>query len=107
MPEIKPLQTSMHVPVTSIFDDDSIKIEQASMETSLAHYKSMGYFSDTQGQLTPHLVFGSGQISNSCKGVGADLRSGDTIFPIICLRWYFRCSRAANSIVGDPVLPKI
>ena len=30
--------------VTSNFDDDSIKNEQASMETAFAHYKSMGNF---------------------------------------------------------------
>ena len=37
---------------TSNFDDDPIKNEQASMETSLSHYRSMGYLSDTQGHLT-------------------------------------------------------
>ena len=31
-------------------------------------------------------------------------KSGDTIFPIISLRGYFfRCSRADNSIVGGPI----
>ena len=39
--------------VTSIFDDDSIKNERASMETPFSHYKSMGNYLDTQGQLTP------------------------------------------------------
>ena len=39
--------------VTSNFDDDSIKNEQASMETPFSHYKSMGIFLDAQGQLTP------------------------------------------------------
>ena len=39
--------------VTSNFDDDSIKNEQASMETPFSHYKSMGNFLDAQGQLTP------------------------------------------------------
>ena len=39
--------------VTSNADDDSIKNEWASMETSFSHYKSMGHFLDTQGQLTP------------------------------------------------------
>ena len=43
----------MPVMVTSNFDDDSIKHEQASMETAFSHYKSMGIFLDTQGQLTP------------------------------------------------------
>ena len=46
----------MHVLVTSNFDDDSIKNEQASMETAFSHYKSMGNVGnvlDAQGQLTP------------------------------------------------------
>ena len=42
----------MPVLVTSNFDDDSIKNEQASMETAFSHYKSMGICLDTQGQLT-------------------------------------------------------
>ena len=43
----------MPVLVTSNFDDDSIKNEQASMETPFSHYKSMGFFLDAaQGQLT-------------------------------------------------------
>ena len=42
----------MPVLVTSNFDDDSIKNEQASMET-FSHYKTMGNFLDAQGQLTP------------------------------------------------------
>ena len=39
--------------VTSNFDDDSIKNEQASMETPFFYYKSMGIFLDAQGQLIP------------------------------------------------------
>ena len=34
----------MPVLVTSNFDDDSIKNDQASMETPFSHYKSMGNF---------------------------------------------------------------
>ena len=45
-------QAFMPVLVTSNFDDDSIKNEQASMETSFSHYKYMGNFLDAQGQLT-------------------------------------------------------
>ena len=51
-PEIKLVQAFMPVLVTSNFDDDSIKNEQASMETPFSHYKSMGNFLDAQGQLT-------------------------------------------------------
>ena len=32
--------------------NDSIKNEQASMETAFSHYKYMGNFLDAQGQLT-------------------------------------------------------
>ena len=46
-------QAFMPVLVTSNFDDDSIKNERASMETAFSHYKSIGDFFDTQGQLTP------------------------------------------------------
>ena len=46
-------QAFMPVLATSNFDDDSIKNEQASMETPFSHYKSMGNFLDAQGQLTP------------------------------------------------------
>ena len=43
----------MPVLVTSNFEDDSIKNEQASMETPFSTYKSMGNFLDAQVQLTP------------------------------------------------------
>ena len=42
----------MPVLVTSRFDEDLIKNEQASLETPFPHYKSMGNFSDAQGHLT-------------------------------------------------------
>ena len=40
VPKIKPLQAFTYFLVTSNFDDDSIKNKQASMETSISHYKS-------------------------------------------------------------------
>ena len=43
-PEIKLFRAFMPVLVTRNFDDDSIKIEQASMETAFSHYKSMEIF---------------------------------------------------------------
>ena len=52
-PKIEVNWAFMPVLVTSNFDDDSIKNEQASMETAFSHYKSMGNFLDAQGQLTP------------------------------------------------------
>ena len=51
-PKIELDRAFMPVLVTSNFDDDSIKNEQASMETPFSHNKSMGNFLDVQGQLT-------------------------------------------------------
>ena len=52
-PKFKLDRAFMSVLVTSNFDDDSIKNEQASMEIPFSHYKSIGDFLDAQGQLTP------------------------------------------------------
>ena len=52
-PKIELDRAFMPVLVTSNFDDDLIKNEQASTETPFSHYKSMGNFLDAQGQLTP------------------------------------------------------
>ena len=52
-PETELVRAFMPVLVTCNFDDDSINNEWASMETAFSHYKSMGNFLDTQGQLTP------------------------------------------------------
>ena len=52
-PKIELDQAFMPVLVSSNFHDDSIKDEQASMETPFSHCKSMGNFLDAQGQLTP------------------------------------------------------
>ena len=52
-PKIKLDPAFIPVLVTSNFYDDSIKNEQASMETPFSHYKSNGNFLDAQGQLTP------------------------------------------------------
>ena len=52
-PKIELDQAFMPVLDTSNSDDESIKNEQASMETPFSHYKFMGNFLDAQGQLTP------------------------------------------------------
>ena len=48
-PKIKLDWAFMPVLVTSNFDDDLIKNEQASMEKPFSHYRSMGNFLDAQG----------------------------------------------------------
>ena len=57
--------SSLKVP--EIFDDDSIKNEQASMEISLSHDKSMGHFSDTQGQPKFELIQEFINVFVTCK----------------------------------------
>ena len=52
-PKIELDRAFMAVLVISNFGDDSIKNEQANIETPFSHYKSMGNFLDAQGQLTP------------------------------------------------------
>ena len=52
-PKIELDRAFMPVLVTRNFDDDSIKNEQANMETPFSHYKSLGNSLDAQGQLTP------------------------------------------------------
>ena len=49
-PKIVLDQAFMPVLVTSNFDDDSIKNEQASMETLFSHYKYMGNFLEARSQ---------------------------------------------------------
>ena len=75
LPKIKPLSSFYvcYTGNTSNFDDDSIKNDQASVEISLSHYKYMGYFSDTQGMLTPQYVVYSGHNSNSSRGLSISL----------------------------------
>ena len=52
-PKIELDRAFMPILVTSNFDNDLIKNEQANMETPFSHYKSMGNFLDAQEQLTP------------------------------------------------------
>ena len=47
-----PIQVFMPVLVTSKFDEDPIKNEQARLETPFSHYKCMGNVLDTQCHLT-------------------------------------------------------
>ena len=64
-PKIELNKAFMPVLVISNFDDDSIKNEQAGMETAFSHYKSMGNVLDAQGQLTLKSVVRSGRNLNS------------------------------------------
>ena len=66
-PKFKVIQAFMHVLITCKYEKDPIKTAEKMWWRSFPHYKSMGIFSDAQGQLTLLSVVGSGRISNSCK----------------------------------------
>ena len=54
----------MIVLLTCKNEEDPIKNEGARVLTTFSHYKSMGIFSEAQGQLTPQSLVGSGKNSN-------------------------------------------
>ena len=66
-PKFKLIQAFMHVLITCKYEKDPIKNSRENVMTHFSPYKSMGIFSDAQGQLTLLSVVGSGRISNSCK----------------------------------------
>ena len=57
----------MHVLVSAKMKRFQSKTKALEWSQHLSHCKSMGIFSDGQGQLTPQSMVGSGQISNSFK----------------------------------------
>ena len=79
---------------------------------SFPHYKSMGIFSNAQGQLTPLSVVRSGRISTSfiilCMSLlPASLKKiGSISTEITWWHRFFRRSRAANSVVSSGICPK-
>ena len=96
-PEIELVRAFMPVLVSSNFDDDPIKNEQASMETPFSHYKSMGNFLELKSTLLRSQWVRSGRNSNafailclfalpaSIKRIGSKTteKGGDIVFPII------------------------
>ena len=52
-PNFKLIQALMYVIVTCKYEIDPIKNSREKVATPFSHYKSMGIFSDAQGQLTP------------------------------------------------------
>ena len=66
-PVFKLVQDFMPVLVTSKFDEDPIKNEQASLGTPFSHCKSIGNFSDAQGHQTLYGIVGSGRFPNVLK----------------------------------------
>ena len=52
-PKFELIQALIYVLVTCKYETDRIKNSRENVETPFSHYKSMGIFSDAQGQLTP------------------------------------------------------
>ena len=66
-PKIKLIQACMHALVSERMKMILSKMKGLEWSQHCSHYKSMGIFSNAQGQLTPHLECGSGRISNSSE----------------------------------------
>ena len=52
-PNFKLIQAFMHVHLACKYEKDLMKNSGDNVMTSFLHYKSMGFFSDAQGQPTP------------------------------------------------------
>ena len=94
------------------------KIKVLEWSQQISHCKSMQIFYDAQGQLTPNSEIGSTLNSNSSKLLWLSLlpaRTKKIQLKMKVLEWsqqcniihqFFRCSRAANSLIGDGILTK-
>ena len=78
-PNFELIKALMYFIVTCKYEKDLIKNSLEKVATPFSHYKSMGIFSDTQGQLTPQSVVGSGQISKSSEFSCVSLLSASMI----------------------------
>ena len=84
---------------------------KTSMETSLSHYNSLEYFSNTRPtnsaisvRIWPklELVQDFMHVFVTCKFKEDQINSNEKMWR----HQFFRCSRAANSIVSGPIWPK-
>ena len=106
----------MSVLITCKNEEDPFKNEGARVVTTDLHCKSMQIFYDAQGKLTPQSEVGSTLNSNSSKLLWLSLlpaRMKKIQSKIKALEWsqqcyiihqFLRCSRTANSLVGDGIL---
>ena len=65
LPKFKLIQAFMHVPKPARMKKIQLKMKALDCSQDFSHYKSMGIFSDAQGQLTWQYLVRSGRISNS------------------------------------------
>ena len=93
-PKIELERAFMLVLVTSNFDDDSIKIERARMETRFPIICPWDFFLDAQGQLPPSSVVRSSRNSNSSEilcmsSFPASIENVATSFSPLYVNWGF------------------
>ena len=85
------------------------KMKELECSQDFSHYKSMGIFTDAQGQLTPQSLVRSGGISNSCEMLWMSLLPASMKkirSKMKALEWtqqFFRHARADNSGVGGGI----
>ena len=91
------------------------KMKELECSQDFSHYKSMGIFTDAQGQLTPQSLVRSGRISNSSEMLWLSLLPASMKkirSKMKALEWtqhytaIFRRARADNSGVGVGIWPK-
>ena len=66
-PNFELILTFMHALIAGKYGKDQMKNSGENVMTSFLHYKSMGFFSDAQGQPTPWSMVGFRRISKSFK----------------------------------------
>ena len=91
------------------------KMKELECSQDFSHYKSMGIFPDTQGQLTPQSLVGSRQISNSSEilwmsSLPANMKKiRSKIEALECSQHFIsilQTARADNFGVGGGIWPK-
>ena len=111
----KLIQAFLVVLLICKYEEDPFKIESTRGVTIFLPLEVYGDFSNAQGQLTHKSLIGFCQISNPSKILWVSLlpaRMKKTQSKMKTLEWsqhyqsILRCSRAANSIIGDEILMK-
>ena len=94
------------------------KMKVLEWSQQISNFKSMQFFYDAQGKLTPQSEVGSTLNSNSSKLLWLSLlpaRMKKILSKMKALEWsnqcyiinqFLRCSRADNSFIGDGILTK-
>ena len=117
-PKVKLVRDFMHVLVTCKYKKNRIKNNR---ERWRHHNMSIENLIRSQGHVTPKRLIRSSWNSNSSEILWLSWLPASLTkilskmnklawrhhFPIICLWEIFRCSKAANSIVSGPILPKV